>query len=694
VNLYVSDGKPRGGSASISQKTTNKWQALTPSTSRPQYRGKSSSQKKGTSVIPMTANESKTSQDAIPSSHPSCSPSHSNMHTDVVNAGAGQSSLYEPTARLLQNVESSSHPTASASSSNPRQAEIPSQTFELSSNPPDSLNVGSPSLGTKNSPHVEAGKVPNVKPKDVPSLAAAVPLTLPTSQSQTNMLAAPVPSTSVPSATKILNPTAGMFYPLPTWRVSPPPPPPTASKMSSAESRREHQKQATTTVNSSKAALPTASNKNDGDIAAKALELLVNLIDAKQLLGDKLPISTSSSSTAGPSVPHGRVGVAFDEGRLLESRINDVEGRFASVREELAGILGRLQFLENETKEQRALEVKSLAQASSLSTRPGERPESSKSVEVDVEMSDPDRESREQRSGGEVEGCNTGVTKVCPSSSGTSSARKTDISVSLGSFIGDEEKEAQGTIGALSRHGTLAETQTSDHISGGSEADTDTTVNVTGSTSGSKEDVLDPRVQAMGSNLSLLVDNLVSTKMLSLMETMVKSKVKDSALSPDTERGDRSLSPSIVAPTPDPFLVTNLVDELRVLKNDLREKERRERQEMEEMRRLHVAEVDALRRRLSYLESQNRYLENQAQSSGHHNQNSSSKFRSSSTHPDDRRNLSNRLGETSSSSKDRASTPAASERNYSFSRPDREDELPLPIKSQRKNISFPRPSFG
>ncbi len=108
-----------------------------------------------------------------------------------------------------------------------------------------------------------------------------------------------------------------------------------------------------------------------------------------------------------------------------------------------------------------------------------------------------------------------------------------------------------------------------------------------------QDDVIE--TQKMRSSLSALVDNLVSAKMQSLMQTM------NTVERPPLQEQAQSTSSRASADTNS--MIKGLFDELTVLHEEAQSRERRVKEEIEAMRRLHSAEVDALRRRLSYLES-------------------------------------------------------------------------------------------
>ena len=137
-------------------------------------------------------------------------------------------------------------------------------------------------------------------------------------------------------------------------------------------------------------------------------------------------------------------------------------------------------------------------------------------------------------------------------------------------------------------------------------------------------------------------------------------------------------------------------------------REQREKEEMQAMRELHSAEVDALRRRLSYLEAQSRHGEPPV---------IRSPYRSSSAHAESSYQPHHASlqpvpqpqyggGSQYANGKGREHpSPAESESQppvriytdrFSFARPmEGMDETPLPIKSQRKqHMVFPRAQYG
>ncbi|KAF9547398.1 hypothetical protein CPC08DRAFT_823657 [Agrocybe pediades] len=765
VNEYIDEGKPLPSGSSPSQQSTNKWQALPPPTSsKPWYRGKASaalSKKNASAGPPTSSNKSKSSP---PTSAPvqvsdsslfqaqNPNPADPNdSRDDGTAAGAANSSVGPENSQGLTllpppaPVSSSQLPTT-PNSSTAAGAVSSSQNFGPSSASPLPPSLSTPQNTTKDTvtagpvptptlivtspnsiptepmqqPQPEGSKSNTQPPSNSPKPSVPPPAHPPSKISDTSAIpttVAPRSSSSSSSITSIpVKPLSAVFDPLPTWRATLEQPP--------LVEPPSMQRQRTPTVIPTPAppppppsvVAPVAQNDKPSDVTAKALELLVNLIDAKQVLGDKLPASTCASSFASGSAASSysslRQGASQGEGQeALEARFQDLDGRITAVKEELQGLHDRLLSFENQAREQRTASGKG-KERESMDVIGGQLGCGESGKEPgDVEMGGPEPGTAEVV----VNSASQAYQGGTPSVDGT---RQAGVPLTPGSPPGPL---------SLSRQGTTGEMQPTDNQSGiGSEADTESTTVNNNNTMTSlasmipKDDVADVRTREMSSNLSLFVDNLVSAKMLALMEGMAKSKVKDlvgssTTLSLDIEQCDRNVSPTAMvpphpppppAPSADPFIIANLVDELRALKGEMRDKERRERQEMEEMRRLHVAEVDALRRRLSYLESQTRYFETQqaqAQSShghggagGHHGHGQGhslnhghasgsgsgmANHRSSSTHSEDRR-------------KDGATTPSTvSERSYAFTRPE-PDELPLPIKSQRKNLSFPRPNYG
>ena len=139
------------------------------------------------------------------------------------------------------------------------------------------------------------------------------------------------------------------------------------------------------------------------------------------------------------------------------------------------------------------------------------------------------------------------------------------------------------------------------------------------------------------SNFSAMVDNLVSIKMLSMMQTLVKSSVggnsngKAKLVEPSTANANAATTNITKTTTSEPdsdliyqpssssssvsistashsrdacdSVISSLLEDIKTIKQEARCREQSEKEDLLAMRQLHSAEVDALRRRLSYLES-------------------------------------------------------------------------------------------
>ena len=131
------------------------------------------------------------------------------------------------------------------------------------------------------------------------------------------------------------------------------------------------------------------------------------------------------------------------------------------------------------------------------------------------------------------------------------------------------------------------------------------------------DESLPPPTQCMHNtgSLSALVDNLVSIKMLSMMQTLVKSSIGGSSngkgklveSSTDSDITGQTSTPLSISAAMEAYdnIMSNLLDELKTIKEEARCREQSEKEDLLAMRQLHSAEVDALRRRLAYLESRN-----------------------------------------------------------------------------------------
>jgi hypothetical protein len=514
---------------------------------------------------------------------------------------------------------------------------------------------------------------------------------------------------------------------LPTFRLPRPPAP--SSSSSSSESSSPPPPVAAPQ-------LPTADNADSTVpshvLTAKALELLVNLVDAKQLLdNDKQAASSSSVTAHSPpvNVPDSTasdpMGVIMDR-RVFESRFQDFEGRILSVKEELMEIVGRLQSLEKTTREQTELERKKRERVfrdGGVNCRPlvGDKSVQTETVvatDEDVIMGEP--------SVGATASTITAVRVFGEISVQTDEEQRPEEQT----FTEQEPISRPATRPpSVSVSVPSMEIQTIVDSNSSSETDTDTiTINTS---SCMKEELSDPKTQIMSSNLSLLVNSMVSAKMLAVMENMAKNKSKEGTVSDSDPLQRRLFSPPVAASS-----VTDLLEEFKAMKEDALAREQRDKEELQALRELHSAEVDALRRRLYYLESQNRLPESStsASASARYRSSSSNSAQGENSHrnhhhisapvPKDRNDegpstsrqqhphpnghsKASPVEETSSSlsspsrtavtAKTPMPTPTPPERTYSFALPNRErdDEIPLPIKSQRKqHIMFPRPSFG
>jgi len=472
---------------------------------------------------------------------------------------------------------------------------------------------------------------------------------------------------------------------------------------------------------------PTADNADSTvphhALTAKALELLVNLVDAKQLLdSDKQAASSSSVTTHPPPVNVADTtspDVVMDR-RVFESRFHDFEGRILSVKEELMGIVGRLQVVEKTTREQAELERKKREREfrdRAVDCRPLVKEQSIQTETVmgtdgDVVMREPSLD---------VTVSNTQALRAF----GEISVQTDEEQRPEELTFPEQESISRPATRPPSVSAPCVEVQTIVDSNSSSETDTDTiAINVS---SFMKEEPLDPKTQIMSSNLSLLVNNLVSAKMLAVMENMAKEKPKESTVSESDLL--RLSSPPVAGSS-----VTDILEEFKAMKEDALAREQRDKEELQALRELHSAEVDALRKRLYFLESQNRHPESSTSASANaryrstpsnpthgennlrhhhhisapvprdHNEEGPSNNRQKYPHTSEHSQVSP-VEEVASTTPSRTPvttkkpmpTPTPPGRTYSFALPSRErdDEIPLPIKSQRKqHIMFPRPSFG
>jgi hypothetical protein len=411
------------------------------------------------------------------------------------------------------------------------------------------------------------------------------------------------------------------------------------------------------------------------------------------------------------------VAVAVER-RVFESRFHDFEGRILSIKEELMGIVGRLRLLERTTREQTELERKKserVLRDEGVDCRPVG---SEQCIQTDAVF---------RADGDVIMGEPTSDTVV---STFTADRVFGEISVQTDPEEQRPEEQTFPEQELVSQPGTrppsvgTPRAEIHNIVDSNSSTETDTDTIAINTSSFMKEEHLDPKTQIMSSNLSLLVDNMVSAKMLAVMENMAKTKSKESTVSDSDllQLQHRLPSPSVA--------VTDILEEFKALKEDALSREQRDKEELQALRELHSAEVDALRRRLYYLESQNRHPESSGSASTRHRSSSSNSGQGEGSHHGHHQNLSapvprgrnddgpspsrqryphpkevSPVEDASSSSalktvaavKTPTPTPTPSERTYSFTRSvgERDDEIPLPIKSQRKqHIMFPRPSFG
>ena len=302
--------------------------------------------------------------------------------------------------------------------------------------------------------------------------------------------------------------------------------------------------------------------------------------------------SLSSSATPPPSVPlvsntEAPVGYGTPQ---VKDRIRDLKTRFLGFRDDLERIIGRLEVLEG----------------------------------VDGGLSDHPQASLQKEDKGKRK------------------AKESDLDIEIMSG-----SESGGTIPGHVDSGVGVDTNALDaprgisvqtlNVSSAIPLDSmDDLSNVTkNNLESGKDDGIPSSTQFVNttSNLSTMVDNLVSIKMLSMMQTLVKSSVGGNSNSnaklvepstitkTTTTTTTESDSELICQPSPSTSsifisaashsmdacdsIMSSLLEELRTIKQEARCREQSEKEELSAMRQLHSAEVDALRRRLSYLESRN-----------------------------------------------------------------------------------------
>lgn len=229
--------------------------------------------------------------------------------------------------------------------------------------------------------------------------------------------------------------------------------------------------------------------------------------------------------------------------------------------------------------------------------------------------------------------------------------------------------------------------------------------------------ITDDCTSEMQNNLSFVVDNLVSTRLLSLTRGLKQSTEDGPMLGSATDRTSSPVCGSATSSSmrgtsgADGHFVNALFDELRLLREEAHAREQRIKDEMRALRQLHNAEVDSLRRRLAYLESQSH---DQA-GRGYDTRRAAGEYSYSGgqTHSNaDDRTMPSRFGDERHQFRaasfgaplrtlDRpVSGPSNgndfSRRYLSRSGNDVEEDNPLPSKAQRKShiIAFSRPSVA
>ncbi|CAA7263915.1 unnamed protein product [Cyclocybe aegerita] len=554
--------------------------------------------------------------------------------------------------------------------------------------------------------------VPRTSPATTPTVAIATPST-------TVKAKRPPREPTRTSARNVARPFLGLPNPLARTARSKQPvkigPPP---KKAAPAQKTIEQTSSSSSSSSEEEEDKSDDDKPSGEVTSKALELLVKLLNAKKALeNDAQPSSAAGPSTRGSGkilVPASSSLASGSDQRVVESQLLKFEGRFLSMKEELLGIVGRLQALENDDLRYRQLDRNGNDRVlvdTGVDCTPARVTQEIQTDAEDVEMGDewlggkvtfyPVRLFRET-------GMQTVVEEKRPSPAPRLTLGNPQVSTGL---------SATPFVQALD--------QALDHDSpcvGSTSAQTDSTLAPSAS--------YDPRTDLMRSNLLDVVENLVSAKMLALTQGMVKAKQNGGSIS-GTETPNALASPTLGGHASQPFVINTLMDEIKSMREETRVREQRDKEEMEAMRQLHSAEVDALRRRLSYLESQHRHGESSSSSATRYRSSSahSLHFDSGSSHlsapvlgePVENGRLSRQRyhqpngrfspsysgpGDSADTSSSHAfspllrttnpgdapesggamPTPTPSERSYSFTRPglDIDEDMPLPIKSQRK----------
>lgn len=348
-------------------------------------------------------------------------------------------------------------------------------------------------------------------------------------------------------------------------------------------------------------------------------QLLTSMLDPKRLIMDNDRISLSSplsslspSLTPGPSMGDTEVGP-----EQMKDRIRELKTRFMGFRDELGGVIARLEELGPDGDGDRGVCLRDEPNFVSQEER---RRRKGKNREKDVEMLD----AFESGAVGYVDaavGINASVvfrdvSVQTDEPVNTAAVQTVNVNpaTSLPETLDDLSNLTKKNLGQIKPTLSL-ESKTDD----GFPAQTPLINNAA----------------ASSSQLSTMVDNLVSIKMLSMMQTLVKSSIGGSSsngkaklVEPSstananaatnstttiTTESDsdtlRQTSPSsslsISAVDTYDNIMSSLLDELKTIKEEARFREQSEKEDLLAMRQLHSAEVDALRRRLSYLEWRN-----------------------------------------------------------------------------------------
>ena len=312
--------------------------------------------------------------------------------------------------------------------------------------------------------------------------------------------------------------------------------------------------------------------------------------------------SSVTPSPSGPSVSNsGDVAVAADADAGVEygtqqvkDRIRELKTRFLTFRDDLERIIARLEVLEGGEDGdlgQGGVNGGSSDHTDFVSQTEDKRKQKDKESDLDIVS----------ESGGAIPGyvdAAVGIYADAPVALRDVSVQTVDVNSATPLHSTDDLSNATKNLGKIKPTLSL-ESKTNENIPPPAQF-----VNTTG--------------------LSTMVDNLVSIKMLSMMQTLVKSgssngKAKpvepSAATKPDSDLicqpSPSSSSLSISAPSHSAYdsIMSSLLDELKTIKQEARCREQSEREDLLAMRQLHSAEVDALRRRLSYLESRDLSLD-------------------------------------------------------------------------------------